>query len=78
MVYSTLCNNLHGKQKTYSLYYHLWHYLLTDTDEHISKEKHAETHINQTIKYYIERKNIKSTKGKATNNIQGNPHKVNS
>ena len=28
------------------------------------------------IKY--KEKNIKSSKGKATNNIQGNPHKVNS
>ena len=29
-------------------------------------------------KIKIQRKNIKSRKGKATNNIQGNPHKVNS
>ena len=43
-----------------------------------SKEKHAKTHINQTNKNYIQRKNIKSNKGKATSNIQGNPHKVNS
>ena len=40
-----------------------------------SKEKHAKTHINQTIKNQIQRKNIKSSKGKTTNNIQGNPHK---
>ena len=43
-----------------------------------SKEKHSKAHINQTIKNYIQRKNIKSSKGKATINIQGNPHKVNS
>ena len=42
-----------------------------------SKEKHVKTHINQTIKNSVQRKNIKSSKGKATNNIQGNPHKVN-
>ena len=41
------------------------------------KEKHAKTHINQTIKNKIQRKKIKSSKGKATNNIQGNPNKVN-
>ena len=43
-----------------------------------SKKKHAKTHINQTIKNEIQRKNIKSSKGKTTNNIQENPHKVNS
>ena len=43
-----------------------------------SKEKHAKTHINQTIKNQIQTKNIKSSKEKATNNIQGNPQKVNS
>ena len=43
-----------------------------------SKEKHTKTHINQTIKNEIQRKNSKSSKGKTTNNIQGNPHKVNS
>ena len=42
------------------------------------KEKYTETHINQTIKNKIQRKNIKSNKGKARNNIQENPHKVNS
>ena len=42
-----------------------------------SKEKHSKAHINQTIKNYIQRKNIKSSKGKATINIQVNPHKVN-
>ena len=43
-----------------------------------SKEKHAKTYINQTIKNQIQRKYIKVSKGKATNNIQGNPHKANS
>ena len=40
------------------------------------KKEHAETHINQTNKNYIRRKNIKSNKVKATNNIQGNTRKV--
>ena len=43
-----------------------------------SKEKHTKTHINQTIKNLIQRKNIESRKGKATNNIQRNTQKVNS
>ena len=43
-----------------------------------SKEKQAEIHINQTIKNKIQRKNIKRSKGEATNNIQGNPHNINS
>ena len=38
-----------GKQKTYSLYYHLWHYLITDTDEHISKEKDTHRLRKQTM-----------------------------
>ena len=42
------------------------------------KEKHTKTHSNQTIKNKIQRKDIESRKGKATNNIKGNPHKVNS
>ena len=42
------------------------------------KEKHAEIHSNQIGKNQRQRKIIKSSKGKATNNIQGNPHKVNS
>ena len=37
------------------------------------KAKHPKTHINQT-----QRVNIKSSKGKATNNTQGDPHKDNS
>ena len=43
-----------------------------------SKEKHAKTHTNQTNKDYTQRKNIKSTKGKATSNTQGKPHIFNS
>ena len=35
-----------------------------------SKENHAKTRINQTIKNEIQRKNIKSSKGKTTNSIQ--------
>ena len=37
------------------------------------KEKHTKTHTNKTNKDYTQRKNIKSSKGKATSNIQGNP-----
>ena len=33
------------------------------------KEKHAKTHANQTNKDKTPRKNIKSSKGKATSNI---------
>ena len=40
------------------------------------KEKHTKTHTNQTNKDYIQRKNIKSSKGKATKNIYGKSHKV--
>ena len=43
-----------------------------------SKEKHAKTRINQTIKNEIQTKSVKSSKGKAANYIQGNSHKVNS
>ena len=39
------------------------------------EETHQDT-FNQTNKNQIQRKNIKTNKGKATNNIQGNPHKV--
>ena len=35
------------------------------------KEKHIEIHINQANRDKAQRKNIKSTKGKATGNIQG-------
>ena len=40
------------------------------------KEKHPKTHINQTTKDQTQRENIKSSKGKATYNTQGDPHKV--
>ena len=40
------------------------------------KEKHAETHSNQTDKNYRQSKIIKSEKGTTTNNIQGNFHKL--
>ena len=42
------------------------------------KEKHTETHSNQSGKTQRQRKIIESSKGKTTNNIQGNSHKVNS
>ena len=42
------------------------------------KEKHAKTHSNQIDKNQRQRKIIESNKGKTTNNIQGNSHKVNS
>ena len=35
------------------------------------KKKHAKTHTNQTNKYLAQRKNIESSKRKATSNIQG-------
>ena len=41
------------------------------------KEKHAKTHTNQTNKDKTQRKNIKSSKGEATSNIQGKPHTLN-
>ena len=37
-----------------------------------------QTHINQINKDQTQRANIKSSKGKATNNRQGDPHKDNS
>ena len=37
------------------------------------KEKHIKTHTNQTNKDETQRKNIKSSKGKATSGIQGKP-----
>ena len=42
------------------------------------KVKHPKTHINQTNEDQIQRINIKSSKGKATNNKQRDPHKANS
>ena len=45
-------------------------------DKH--KKKHLKTHINQTNKDQTQREILKSSKGKATNNTQGDPHKGNS
>ena len=42
------------------------------------KAKHPKTHINQINEDQTQRANIKSNKGKATNNTQGDPHKDNS
>ena len=42
------------------------------------KAKHSKTHINQTNKDQTQRTNIKSSKGKTTNNTQGDSHKDNS
>ena len=42
------------------------------------KAKHPKTHINQINKDQTQRTNIKSIKGKTTNNIQGDSHKDNS
>ena len=39
--------------------------------------KHPKTHISQINKDQTQRANIKSSKGKATNNTQGDPHKDN-
>ena len=39
------------------------------------KAKHPKTHINQINKDQTQRTNIKSVKGKTTNNTQGNSHK---
>ena len=41
------------------------------------KAKHSKTHINQINEDQIQRANIKSSKEKATNNTQGDPHKDN-
>ena len=41
------------------------------------KEKHIETHINQANRDKAQRKKIKSSKGKATGNIQGKTHTIN-
>ena len=43
-----------------------------------SKVKHPQTHTNQTNEDQTQRANTKSSKGKATNNTQGDPHKDNS
>ena len=42
------------------------------------KEKHPKTYINQINKDQTRRSNIKSSKGKTTNNTQGDSHKDNS
>ena len=42
------------------------------------KAKYPKTHINQINKGKTQRTNIKSSKGKTTNNTQGNSHKDNS
>ena len=42
------------------------------------KAEHPKTHINQTNKDQAQRTNIKSSKGKTTNNTQGESHKDNS
>ena len=42
------------------------------------KSKHLKTHINQINKDQTQRTNIKSSKGKTTNNTQGDSHKDNS
>ena len=42
------------------------------------KAKHPKTHISQSNKLQAQRANIKSRKGKATNNTQRNPDKDNS
>ena len=38
------------------------------------KAKHPKTHINQTNEDQTQRANITSSKGKATNNTQGDSH----
>ena len=42
------------------------------------KAKHPKTHINQINKDQIQRTNMKSSKGKTTNNTQEDSHKDNS
>ena len=42
------------------------------------KVKHPKKHINQTNKDQTQRTTIKSSKGKTTNNTQGDSHKDNS
>ena len=42
------------------------------------KVKHSKTHINQINKDQTQRTNIKSSKGKTTNNTLGDSHKDNS
>ena len=49
-----------------------------NTKQDKPKAKHPKTHINQINKDQTQRINIKSNKGKTTNNTQGNFHKDNS
>ena len=42
------------------------------------KVKHPKTHINQINEEHTQKANIKSSKGKATNNTQGDLHMDNS
>ena len=42
------------------------------------KAKHLKTHINQINEEQTQRTNVKSSKGKTTNNSQRDPHKDNS
>ena len=44
----------------------------------INQRRNPKTHINQINKDQTQRTNIKSSKGKTTNNTQGNSHKDNS
>ena len=46
--------------------------------QNIPKVKHPKTHINQINEDQTQRTNIESSKGKTTNNIQGDSHKDNS
>ena len=42
------------------------------------RQKHLKTHINQINKDQTQRTNIKNSKGKTTNNTQGDSYKDNS
>ena len=44
----------------------------------INPRRNTKTHTNQANKDETQRKNIKSSKGEATSNIQGKPHILNS
>ena len=46
--------------------------------QRVPKRKYPKTHINQIDKDQTQRTNIKSSKGKTTNNTQGDSHKDNS
>ena len=39
-----------------------------------TKKKYSKTHINQTNEDQTQKANVKSSKDKATNNTQGDPH----